>query len=60
MTTVTVNAPFQVVHDETIYEPGQTADVPQDVADKWLEAGWVSEAKERATKAPAKAAKKTP
>jgi hypothetical protein len=49
MTAVTVNAPYQVVHDETVHGPGQTVDVPQDVADKWLEAGWVSEAK--ATKA---------
>jgi hypothetical protein len=53
MTAVTVNAPYQVVQDGTVYGPGQTADVPADVADKWIEAGWVSEAK--ATKAaPAK------
>jgi hypothetical protein len=45
MTTVSVNAPFQVVHEETVYTPGQTVDVPADVADKWLEAGWVSVAK---------------
>jgi hypothetical protein len=34
--------------------PGQTADVPEGVADKWVVAGWVSEAKEpekRAAKA---------
>ena len=49
MTTVSVNTPFQVVHDATVYGPGQTVDVPPDVADKWIEAGWVSEAK--ATKA---------
>jgi hypothetical protein len=51
MTTVSVNTPFQVVHEETVYGPGQTVDVPQEVADKWIEAGWVSVAKERATKA---------
>lgn len=52
MTTVTVNAPYQVVHDGTVYGPGQTADVPEEIAQKWIEAGWVSEAKEkRATKA---------
>jgi hypothetical protein len=54
MTTVSVNTPFQVVHEETIYTPGQTVDVPQDVADKWIEAGWVSQAtqpEKRATKA---------
>jgi hypothetical protein len=49
MTAVTVNPPYQVVHDETVYTPGQTADVPPEVADKWLQAGWVSETK--ATKA---------
>ncbi|HYQ36764.1 MAG TPA: hypothetical protein VER10_12960 [Mycobacterium sp.] len=52
MTAVTVNAPYQVVHEGTVYGPGQTADVPAEVADKWLEAGWVSETK--ATKAPTK------
>jgi hypothetical protein len=38
------------------YGPGQTADVPEAIAHKWIDAGWVSEAKEmRATKAaPAK------
>jgi hypothetical protein len=54
MTTVTVNAPYQVVHDATVYGPGQTADVPREVADKWIDASWVSVAKEpekRATKA---------
>jgi hypothetical protein len=45
MTVVSVTAPFQVVHEETVYTPGQTVDVPQEVADKWIEAGWVSEAK---------------
>jgi hypothetical protein len=54
MTAVTVNAPFQVVHDAVVYRPGQTADVPAEVADKWIEAGWVSQAtqpEKRATKA---------
>jgi hypothetical protein len=50
MTTVTVNAPYQVVLDGTVYGPGQTVqDVPPEVAQTWIEAGWVSEAK--ATKA---------
>jgi hypothetical protein len=49
MATVSVNTPYQVVHEEIIYTPGQTVDVPQDVADTWIQAGWVSEAK--ATKA---------
>ena len=53
MTTVSVLAPYQVVHDATVYTPGQTADVPEDIAHKWIDAGWVSEAKpeKRATKA---------
>ena len=45
MTAVTVNTPYQVVHEETVYGPGQTADVPDDVAQTWITAGWVSEAK---------------
>ena len=48
-TTVTVNTPYQVMHDGTVYTPGETADVPDDVAEKWIDAGWVSE--KRATKA---------
>jgi hypothetical protein len=53
MTTVHVNTPYQVVHDETVYTPGQTVDVPAEVADTWIQAGWVSEAKpeKHATKA---------
>ena len=49
-----VNTPYQVVHDETVYTPGQTVDVPQDVADKWIQAGWVSEAKATKTAPPKK------
>jgi hypothetical protein len=48
MTTVSVNTPYQVVHDATVYGPGQTVDVPPDVADKWIDAGWVSQAKTKA------------
>jgi hypothetical protein len=54
MTAVSVNTPYQVVHEGTVYGPGQRADVPEEIAHKWIEAGWVSEAKEpekRATKA---------
>jgi len=43
-----------VVHEASVYGPGQTADVPEAIAQKWIDAGWVSEAKEpekRATKA---------
>jgi hypothetical protein len=45
MTAVTVTAPYQVVHEETVYGPGQTVDVPDDLAHTWITAGWVSEAK---------------
>jgi hypothetical protein len=37
MTAVSANTPYQVVHEETVYTPGQTVDVPQDIADKWIE-----------------------
>jgi hypothetical protein len=45
MTAVSVNTQYQVVHEETVYTPGQTVDVPQDIADKWIEGGLGSEAK---------------
>jgi hypothetical protein len=45
MTTVSVTSPFQVVHDATVHGPGQTVDVPPEIADKWIDAGWVSDAK---------------
>jgi hypothetical protein len=53
MTTVTVNTPYQVVHEGTVYGPGQTADVPDDLAQTWITAGWVSKAdpEKRAAKA---------
>jgi hypothetical protein len=35
--------------DAVVYGPGQTADVPDELAQTWITAGWVSEAK--ATKA---------
>jgi hypothetical protein len=59
MTAVTVNEPYQVVHDGTVYTPGQTADVPDDVAARWIDAGWVTKtAQKRATKtAPSKRAR---
>jgi hypothetical protein len=38
---VAVQAPFQVVHDERVYWPGAVAEVPQSLADKWIENRWV-------------------
>jgi hypothetical protein len=54
MTTVSVNTPYQVVHDGTVYGPGETVqDVPPEVAQTWIDAGWVSKAEpeKRVTKA---------
>jgi hypothetical protein len=45
MATVTVTAPYQVVHDAVVYVPGQTVDVPDDLAQTWITAGWVSQTK---------------
>jgi hypothetical protein len=37
-------APFQVVHDGTVYGPGKTADLPEDVTtQQWIALGWVVE-----------------
>jgi hypothetical protein len=38
---VAVQEPFQVVHDERVYWPGAVAQVPQSLADKWIENQWV-------------------
>ncbi len=32
---------FQVSHEGTVYRPGDTADVPDEVAKQWLDSGWV-------------------
>ena len=45
VTAVSVNTPYKFVHDGTVYGPGQTADVPPEIAQTWIEAGWVSQAK---------------
>lgn len=44
-TPVTVLSPYQVVHDGQVFTPGQTAEVPADLAAEWLAAGWVVNAK---------------
>jgi hypothetical protein len=43
---VTVAAPYQVCHAGTAYRPGETADVPDAVADAWIHRGWVTPAPE--------------
>ena len=35
---------YQVAHDGKIYRPGDTADVPDEVAEEWQASGWVLEA----------------
>jgi hypothetical protein len=36
---VTVSKPFQVAHAGVVYRPGDVADVPDDVAQHWIESG---------------------
>jgi hypothetical protein len=42
---VKISAPVQVVHEGARYTIGQTADVPDQVAQDWIRQGWVTEAK---------------
>jgi hypothetical protein len=39
---VIVVDPFQVVHQGTVFRPGETAEVPEPVARYWLRNGWVN------------------
>ncbi len=41
MTSVVVAHLYRVVHDGVAYPPGAIATVPDDVAQRWLTAGWV-------------------
>jgi hypothetical protein len=40
---MTVTQGIRVVHDGTVYQDGQTVDVPDSVAAFWKECGWASE-----------------
>jgi hypothetical protein len=40
---VTVTQGVRVVHDGTVYQDGQSADVPEGVARCWIQCGWASE-----------------
>ena len=51
---VVVREPFRVCHDGKVWRQGETADVPNALAEEWLRSGWVEEHAGR--KAPAKAA----
>ena len=48
MTAVVVLPPFVVFHDGNRHEPGETVEVPDEVARDWCTSGW-------AEKPPAKA-----
>ena len=37
---VVVRPDIQVVHDGTVYRPGETADLPQHIAYGWIGSGW--------------------
>jgi hypothetical protein len=41
MTSVVVAHLYRVVHDGVAHPPGAIATVPDDVAQRWLTAGWV-------------------
>jgi hypothetical protein len=44
---VVVVQPYKVTHNGTDYRPGDTAEVPESVAQKWIANGWVHEHKRR-------------
>jgi hypothetical protein len=39
---VVVNPPYQVAHHGQVFGPGETAQVPEDVAAHWVTCGWVA------------------
>lgn len=41
---VTVAEPFQVCHGGDVYRPGDTAIVPEALAQEWIKARWVNAA----------------
>lgn len=41
MAVVTVIPPFQVCHDGTVYAPGESAEAPDAVAERWQALGYV-------------------
>ena len=34
---------YQVAHAGTVYRPGDVADVPDEIAQRWISSGWVKE-----------------
>lgn len=45
MAKVEVRNNTQAVHDGTVYDAGETAELPDDVAAQWVREGWASEVK---------------
>jgi hypothetical protein len=39
---VEVGDGLRVVHDGKVFRDGQTADVPDDVGEEWVSAGWAT------------------
>jgi len=39
---VKVGDGLRVVHDGKVFRDGQTADVPDDVGEEWVSAGWAT------------------
>jgi hypothetical protein len=50
---ITVAEGIQVVHEGHRYADGDTAEVPDYLAEKWVRSGWASEITEPEPKAPA-------
>jgi hypothetical protein len=49
---VTVAQGFQCVHDGTVHDGGDTAEVPGPVAQFWIRSGWATEVKAEAKPLP--------
>ena len=56
MKRIKVSDPYQVVFGGTVFGPGDTADVPAELAAEWITAGWVTA---QAARPPAKKATPT-
>jgi hypothetical protein len=39
---VAILSPFQVTHDRVSYRPGEVAEVPQHIAQRWIRSRWVA------------------
>jgi hypothetical protein len=48
MKTVVVAEPYQVALDGVVHGPGETVDVPDEVAERWHANGWIEKPKAKA------------